>query len=58
MLNDKNKKAKEVAEPPEIEFFREISENFLKWNAREEPVCKNFAESYKKLMHALTSDEE
>lgn len=58
MLNDKNKKAKEVIEPPEIEFFREISERFLYWNSRDEDVCKNFSESYKKMMHALTSDEE
>lgn len=58
MLNDKSKKTKEVVEPPEIEFFRELSENFLKWNAREEDVCKNFADIYRKAMHALTSEAE
>lgn len=49
---------KEAGEPPEIEFFREISERFLYWNGREEGVCKNFAESYKRMMHELTSEVE
>jgi hypothetical protein len=58
MINDKNNK--KAPEPPEIEFFRECSERLLYWDARArngEPDCKNFADSYKDIIHKLTSEE-
>lgn len=60
-LNDKNNKkaltTSEIIEPPEIQYFRELSERFLYWNSQPGETCKIFADNYKKLMHVLTSEE-
>ena len=45
-------------EQPDIEFLREITDRFFYWNERSEtdPECANFADGYRRMIHALTSD--
>lgn len=50
------KQTTKTTEPPAVEFFRSISEQYLYWVNREEPECVNFAAAFKNLMHELTRD--